>query len=95
MKVGNKDITVFGRSINDLAADIAAIHTTPDALRSASVYLNWEEEGALDQIAGMMWPALLGLSLRERYGAHGVDVPGIGAQITFPGNEVELTFQLG
>lgn len=95
MKIGEKDVAVFGRSINDLASDIASAHPTPDSLKKAAVSLSWAEEGALDEVAGMMWPALIANGLSEIYRTNGHrQFNGIGAKLDFPAQKVALTFTL-
>lgn len=69
---------------------------TPDDLIGKTLFVDWSEEAGFDAVAGLMWPAMVGIALAQLYQAKGHVIESFGAKIDFVGDEEEggclLTF---
>jgi RimJ/RimL family protein N-acetyltransferase len=94
MLLDNKHEIEFKKGyLEEIVAHIPA----PDNLVGKTLFVNWKEEKSFDAIAGMMWPAVVGLALAKLYQAKGYAVEAFGATLKFVGDDndggVLLTFE--
>ena len=89
---GKHTVEIFGRNVRDAARDIAQIHPTPDSLRTAWLLFTKEEDSALDDLQGMMWPCLFTEALKNFYRGKNMKVDAISANIGFEDNYLKLSF---